>query len=90
MYLDHDQFRLYKLIWDRFVASQMTPAEMKVTSIDIDARRDPKFFLFRATATEVVFAGWLKIYGVEEEAEKKGGAGEAVGRGREQEAAAIE
>jgi DNA topoisomerase I len=42
-----------------------------VTSIDIDARRDPKFFLFRATATEVVFAGWLKIYGVEEEAEKK-------------------
>jgi DNA topoisomerase-1 len=70
-YLDNDQFRLYKLIWDRFVASQMTPAEMKVTSIDIDARRDPKFFLFRATATEVVFAGWLKIYGVEEEAEKK-------------------
>ncbi|HUJ72317.1 MAG TPA: type I DNA topoisomerase [Verrucomicrobiae bacterium] len=70
-YLDHDQYRLYKLIWERFVASQMTPAEMKVTSVDIDARRDPKFFLFRATATEVVFAGWLKIYGVEEEAEKK-------------------
>jgi DNA topoisomerase-1 len=70
-YLDHDQFRLYKLIWERFVASQMTPAEMKVTSVDIDARREPKFFLFRATATEVVFAGWLKIYGVEEEAEKK-------------------
>jgi len=70
-YLDNDQYRLYKLIWERFVASQMTPAEMKVTSIDIDARRDPKFFLFRATATEVVFAGWLKIYGVEEEAEKK-------------------
>ncbi len=70
-YLDHDQLRLYKLIWERFVASQMTPAEMKVTSIDIDARREPKFFLFRATATEVVFAGWLKIYGVEEEAEKK-------------------
>ncbi len=70
-YLDHDQFRLYKLIWERFVASQMTPAEMKVTSVDIDARRDDKTFLFRATATEVVFAGWLKIYGVEEEAEKK-------------------
>ncbi len=70
-YLDHDQFRLYKLIWERFVASQMTPAEMKVTSIDIDARRADKTFLFRATATEVVFAGWLKIYGVEEEAEKK-------------------
>ena len=70
-YLDNDQFRLYKLIWDRFVASQMAPAEMKITSIDIDARRDTKNFLFRATATEVVFAGWLKIYGVEEEAEKK-------------------
>jgi len=70
-YLDHDQFRLYKLIWERFVASQMTPAEMKVTSVDIEARREEKFFLFRATATEVVFAGWLKIYGVEEEAEKK-------------------
>ncbi len=70
-YLDHDQFRLYRLIWERFVASQMTPAEMRVTSVDIDARRNDKFFLFRATATEVVFPGWLKIYGVEEEAEKK-------------------
>jgi DNA topoisomerase-1 len=70
-YLDHDQFRLYKLIWERFVASQMTPAEMKVTSVEIDARHGEKFFLFRATATEIVFAGWLKIYGVEEEAEKK-------------------
>src|SRR5580704_13937157 len=48
-YLDNDQFRLYKLIWDRFVASQMAPAEMKITSIDIDARRDTKTFLFRAT-----------------------------------------
>ena len=56
-YLDHDQYRLYKLIWERFVASQMTPAEMKVTSVDIDARREAKFFLLRATATEVVFAG---------------------------------
>ena len=70
-YLDHDQWRLYRLIWERFVASQMTPAEMKVTSIDIDAKRGEKSFLFRATATEVVFPGWLKIYGVEEEAEKK-------------------
>ena len=70
-FLDHDQYRLYRLIWDRFVASQMVPAEMKVTSVDIDARHQEKNFLFRATATEVVFAGWLKIYGVEEEAEKK-------------------
>jgi DNA topoisomerase-1 len=70
-YLDHDQQRLYRLVWERFVASQMTPAEMRVTSVDIDARREQKSFLFRATATEVVFPGWLKIYGVEEEAEKK-------------------
>ena len=62
---------LYRLIWDRFVASQMTSADMRVSSVDIEARHEPKFFVFRATATEVVFAGWLKIYGVEEEAEKK-------------------
>jgi DNA topoisomerase-1 len=69
--LDHDQWRLYRLIWERFVASQMAAAELKVASVDIDARRESKTFLFRATATEVAFAGWLKIYGVEEEAEKK-------------------
>ena len=73
-YLDHDQLRLYRLIWDRFVASQMVPAEMRVTSVDIDARPQQtpdRQYLLRATATEVVFPGWLKIYGVEEEAEKK-------------------
>ncbi|MGD0652550.1 MAG: type I DNA topoisomerase, partial [Verrucomicrobiia bacterium] len=70
-YLDHEQLRLYRLIWERFVASQMTSAVLRVTSVDIDARRQGKSFLFRATTTEVVFAGWLKIYGVEEDAEKK-------------------
>lgn len=73
-YLDHDQQRLYRLIWDRFVASQMAPADLRVSSVDIDARhrqQKEKTFLLRATATEVLFPGWLKIYGVEEEAEKK-------------------
>ncbi len=72
--LTSDQLRLYRLIWNRFLASQMTPAEMKVTSIDICAQHkdaSEKNYLFRATATEIVFSGWLKVYGVDEEAEKK-------------------
>ncbi|NQU11892.1 type I DNA topoisomerase [bacterium] len=73
-HLTHDQARLYRLIWDRFVASQMVPAETRVSSVDIPATPPspaPRSCLFRATATEIVFPGWLRIYGVEAEAEKK-------------------
>jgi DNA topoisomerase-1 len=63
-YLDSRQFRLYNLIWRRFVASQMAAAVMDTTSVDIKAG-DPKVempYLFRATGSVVKFPGFLQVY----------------------------
>jgi DNA topoisomerase-1 len=63
-YLDSRQFRLYNLIWRRFVASQMAAAVMDTTSVDIKAG-DPKVempYLFRATGSVVKFPGFLRVY----------------------------
>ncbi|MBK9154379.1 MAG: type I DNA topoisomerase [Chloracidobacterium sp.] len=63
--LGPDELKLYRLIWQRFVASQMTAAVFDQTTIDIRARR----FLFRATGSVLKFDGFLKVY--EEAAETK-------------------
>src|ERR1051325_3168120 len=57
-YLNKDELRLYRLIWQRFVASQMTPALFDQTTIDIGAGR----FIFRATGSVQKFDGFLKLY----------------------------
>ena len=57
-FLEKDQLRLYDLIWKRFVASQMNPALIDQTSIDITAGDA----LFRATGSIVKFQGFMKIY----------------------------
>ena len=57
-YLAKDQYELYKLIWYRFVASQMASAELEVTRVDIGADE----FLLRATGTVVKFAGFTALY----------------------------
>ena len=57
-YLSADELKLYRLIWQRFVASQMTPAVFDQTTIDIKAGR----FLFRATGSVLKFDGFLKVY----------------------------
>lgn len=57
-FLTRDQYRLYKLIWDRFVASQMSSAVIDTTTIDIAAGD----YLFRATGSIVKFPGFMKIY----------------------------
>jgi DNA topoisomerase I len=57
-YLNNDELRLYRLIWQRTVASQMTPALFDQTTIDIGAGR----FIFRATGSVQKFDGFLKIY----------------------------
>lgn len=56
-YLTADQFKLYELIWKRFIASQMSSARVKTTTVDIKAGR----FLFRASSTEVLFDGFMKL-----------------------------
>lgn len=56
--LGQDELKLYRLIWQRFVASQMTPAIFDQTTIDIKAGR----FMFRATGSVQKFDGFLKVY----------------------------
>ncbi len=62
-YLPEDEFKVYKLIWQRFVASQMTPAVFDQTTIDIDARpADGEAVPFRVTGSVLKFEGFLKVY----------------------------
>ena len=56
--LNRDQERLYKLIWQRFVASQMAPAVFDVVTVDISARN----YTFRATGSTMKFDGFLRVY----------------------------
>jgi DNA topoisomerase-1 len=67
-YLDRDAFRLYELIWKRFVASQMKPAVFDQTSFDIEAGK----YLLRSTGSIMKFPGFISVYmeGVDEEKEK--------------------
>lgn len=57
-FLSRDQFKLYKLVWDRFLASQMSPAVLDTTKVDIAAGA----YLFRATGYVVKFPGFIKVY----------------------------
>ena len=57
-YLSPEQHRLYDLIWKRFVASQMNPAILDVTTIDISAEE----YLFRATGSILKFDGFMRLY----------------------------
>jgi DNA topoisomerase-1 len=62
-YLNNDQYRLYRLIWNRFVSSQMSPARFNQTVIEIAAGP----YLFRATHTTKVFDGFSILYNDPEE-----------------------
>lgn len=65
-YLSRDQYRLYKLIWDRFVSSQMAPAVFDAVSANIRVGEA----LFKASGSKVKFPGFMKVY-VEGEDQKK-------------------
>ncbi len=56
--LSADQYRLYKLIWDRFIASQMASAEIDTVTLDIVCNQQ----VFRSTGETVVFPGYLAQY----------------------------
>jgi DNA topoisomerase-1 len=57
-YLNADQYKLYLLIWQRFMASQMAPAVFDTTTVDFDLGR----YLFRSTGSVVKFQGFLALY----------------------------
>jgi DNA topoisomerase-1 len=65
-YLSDEQYRLYKLIWERAVTSQMTPAVFDQTTVDIEAKADASYD-FRTTGSVLKFDGFLRF---EEEAKK--------------------
>ena len=56
--LQRDQFRLYQLIWKRFVASQMAPAQYETTSVKIGAGE----YIFTVSASKVIFDGFMSVY----------------------------
>ncbi|MBV9771991.1 MAG: type I DNA topoisomerase, partial [Bryobacterales bacterium] len=62
-YLEEDELKLYRLIWMRFVASQMTPAVFDQTTIDVAAKgKDGATYMFRATGSVPKFKGFLEVY----------------------------
>ncbi|MDQ6828346.1 MAG: type I DNA topoisomerase [Gemmatimonadota bacterium] len=65
-FLKDDQFKLYQLVWQRFMASQMAPAVFDTTTIDFDleprAGSTGRRYLFRATGSIVKFQGFLALY----------------------------
>jgi DNA topoisomerase I len=64
-YLEPDELKLYRLIWSRFVASQMNPAVSEVTTVEIEARRpgSPDLAQLRATGSVLKDPGFLRLYG---------------------------
>lgn len=61
--LSRDQFRLYQLIWNRFIASRMAPAKYENTSVKISAGE----YRFSASASKIVFDGYLSVYNLNNE-----------------------
>ena len=80
-YLKDEQFRLYKLVWDRFVACQMAPAVYDQTQVEIEARGATHRFGLRVSGSVLRFPGWKAVYG----AEARPLAGEEQGEEAEQE-----
>jgi DNA topoisomerase I len=79
-FLNAQQLRLYRLIWNRFVASQMAPARLDEHTVEIgtDGGNLAHDYLFRATETKVVFPGHLKVYEQTRESGEDGDAEEAA------------
>ena len=61
-YLDQDQYNLYKLIWNRFIASQMVPAILDVTRVETSPLETTARYVFRSSGTIVKFPGHTIVY----------------------------
>ncbi len=75
--LSRDQYRLYQLIWKRFVASRMQPAKYETTTIKIDGNG----LRFTTSTSKLVFEGFMSVYTPEEEEEENGVAFESLQEG---------
>ena len=80
--LSPEQFRLYELIWQRFVASQMTAAVYDTLTVDVEAGKPAEAerpYLFRASGSTVRFPGFLAVYAGGASGPAEEGAGKAAG-----------
>ena len=75
-YLDESMFKLYQMIWQRFVASQMVPAVFDQTTIDVAAND----YTFRASGSVIKFEGYLAAYQAVKDEEEKEDEGDADSR----------
>ncbi len=75
--LTNDQFKLYKLIWERFMASQMANAVMDTVSVEITAKN----CLFKASGYSIKFDGFTKLYEETKDDEEQSGALPAITQG---------
>ncbi len=69
--LARDQFRLYQLIWKRFIASRMQPAKYETATIKIDGGG----YRFTASSSHLIFEGFMSVYVLEEDKEENGAEG---------------
>lgn len=67
-YLKEEQLKLYKLIWDRFIACQMLPALYDQTSVEVEATASSTKYGLRASGSTLKFPGWKAVYGATVEA----------------------
>jgi len=58
-YLNNDQYKLYNLIWQRFIASRMKAAHLEKITIDIESGK----YIFRASGSKILFKGYMILYG---------------------------
>jgi DNA topoisomerase-1 len=84
-HLTADQYYLYRLIWNRFVASQMPPATFDETTVDIQAGD----YLFRAKGSIPKFAGWMAVYDQETPEERAAGPGPDAASADDDDAASL-
>jgi DNA topoisomerase I len=96
-HLKDDQFKLYKLIWDRFVASQMKEAIYDQTSVEIDASQKAgkkngapttdavSTYLLRASGRILKSPGWLEVYGTTADEPQAGGEDSKTEEGKDEE-----
>ena len=75
--LSRDQFRLYQLIWKRFVASRMNGARYETTSVKINAGN----YRFTSSGSKIVFPGFLSVYQNDEDKEENNAALHKVAKG---------
>jgi len=71
-HLTRDQYLLYRLIWQRFVASQMKPTVLEITTVEVEGKHASDSYQLRSSGTREVFAGFKAVYRYEKADDENG------------------